>query len=254
MNKKSMIIRSIIIFFLVVISIILGLIYCTYKNTYTIHYSGKSNNYDIYLINDKIIVKYNTIEECLVAPCPTRTEKKEINFSKEKQKIIKDYIKEKTNNKRTINLNADQLNQEETSIIQSIIYNDEQLLILNDISDSSYIVTTNIRWKTMQNDGGSHTNVFYIIDMDTGSVIKKRENYDAKTKNKDSSVVYKKKIDDNLLEKSKEVFDNAISDVTIRDKTYDFYTIEYNNVESYIYNKDTIDSIESILTEIDNYE
>ena len=44
-------------------------------------------------------------------------------------------------------------------------------------SENKYIVTTDTKYKTVRDDGGSHTNIYYQIDLDNNSVIKCEDVY-----------------------------------------------------------------------------
>ena len=47
------------------------------------------------------------------------------------------------------------------------------------LKSEEYTITTDLKWKTMQNDGGSHRSIVYIINLKDYVVTKKEEIYHA---------------------------------------------------------------------------
>ena len=250
--KKALIVVSIILVVLIIIGGIVSLLISN-MNTHIIHYKDGSSNYDIILKNNKVIVKSKITVECIKAPCKSDGYMtQEIKFTKENDKIIKEWIKYRTNKKRIIKLTNESVNNEEKTIINSIVKNNEKILEMKEQSGSSnqdnmYTVITDLKWKTTQNDGGSYTSHYYIIDIYNKKVTKKEEIYNA-PKN-----THKKTIEESVINKTKNILDKAISNTAEEKNVDDFYTIKHNNIESYIYNREKIDELESILLELDYY-
>ena len=119
---------------------------------------------------------------------------------------------------------------------------------------NAYIVITDYRCQTMQNDGGSHTDIYYEIDLENNNVNKVTESYVAnfggksKTNKKSTSI----KIDSNLSKEIAEILDNIFKTNDINDSNnYDFYTIKRQNEEKNIYNKDTIQILKELIDKIE---
>lgn len=118
-----------------------------------------------------------------------------------------------------------------------------------------YKVTTDSRWTTMENDGGSNTNVYYLINF-TDRQIQKCEDkffgpmhkYDYRDK-----IIYQKTLSDKIATKLQEVLDKAWKDGDKTEGTYDFYAIEHPNGESrYVYSKSQISQIKLYIDKIDS--
>lgn len=247
MNNKTIIIPIIITI------ILLGITLYVFINVRTINYIDKSKTYNIKLINNKVILKTKETVICIKNPCPKKTTKKEINFYKDSNKIILDFIKRKTGIKKKKTIKKEELSEYELRIIESIIYNDEDILINEKIPENAYIVETDMRLKTMRNDGGSNTNIYYIIDLDNKKVTKKEEDYYAPENNLKKKTFYKKTIDKKLANKIKKVLNDSINNNSNENKIYEYYKIIYKNKENYIYNKTIIKKIEDMLLDLDYY-
>lgn len=123
-------------------------------------------------------------------------------------------------------------------------------------TQNKYIVKTNTRWLTMQNDGGSHTDIYYQIDLDNNTISKITKHYQANlsglpitTKNID----YTKTIDSNIKEQIKSLLEETLTKEDINEtNNYNFYTILNLEIEKNIHNQNTIHQLNQILTTIDN--
>ena len=65
-------------------------------------------------------------------------------------------------------------------------------------TDNKYIIQTDMKWLTMHNDGGSHTNIYYEVDFNKNIVVKKEEVYKANlggTPETNKSTIYEKELD-----------------------------------------------------------
>lgn len=128
------------------------------------------------------------------------------------------------------------------------------LMFKNNASDS-YEVITNMRFKTMLNDGGSNTSVYYQIDLKTKKVTKIQEDYQAnlggngKTSKK---TLYAKKISSSLKKEISSSLEKILAKEDIKGDNYSFYVIKAKNQSKEIYNEKTIKDIENLLNKIDN--
>ena len=122
-------------------------------------------------------------------------------------------------------------------------------------SDNKYIIQTDMKWLTMHNDGGSHTNIYYEVDFNKNIIIKKEEIFEANlggTPKTNKSTIYKKEMDKKISSKLKKLLDDSLEkeDVNI-DNNYIFYTIIYLDKEKNIFNTNTIEEFKDILDLID---
>ena len=140
------------------------------------------------------------------------------------------------------------------------LYKDKQSKIseLNNFeldSKNKYTIITDLRWNTMQNDGGSHSSLYYQIDLDNNIISKVQEDYHANlggTSSKQKSVIYIKKIDTNIQVEVKSLVDEIITKEDINEThNYNFFTISSLNTEKDIYNINTIENINVLLKKID---
>lgn len=133
-------------------------------------------------------------------------------------------------------------------------YNNHKTTLKLDNS-TKYVIITDSRWKTMLNDGGSNTNVFYEIYLENNSVTKITESYHAnlgstpKTDKKSITI----KIDNEL---SKELYATLSkmfqSDDINNSNNYSFYTIEKQNEQKNIYNEDNIKILKELISKIES--
>lgn len=117
-------------------------------------------------------------------------------------------------------------------------------------NENEYIITTNMKWKTMQNDGGSHINIYYLIDFNESKVIKYEDKYIGfKGYEYEGKILYSKEM--NELEKSelKSILENATNNEEEEEKlNYDYYLISSRNDKTIkIYNYNVINRIEELL-------
>ena len=120
---------------------------------------------------------------------------------------------------------------------------------------NKYTIITDLIWKTMQNDGGSHSSLYYQIDLDNNIISKVQEDYHANlggTPNTEKSIIYIKKIDSNIEEDLKSLLEGIITKDDINEThSYHFFRILNLNVEKRIYNTNTIENINNLLKKID---
>lgn len=122
-------------------------------------------------------------------------------------------------------------------------------------SKNKYTIITDMRWKTMKNDGGSNTSIYYQIDLDNNIVSKIQEDFQANlggSPNTEKSILYIKKIDTNIKEDAKTLLEEIIAKEDINEThNYNFLTILNLNGEKEIYNMNTIENINNLLKKID---
>ena len=127
----------------------------------------------------------------------------------------------------------------------------------NDEISGKYTIITDMRWITMQNDGGSHNSIYYEIDLDNKIITKIEEAYRANlggTPTTKKSALYTKKINDSLVNETKELIEEIINKEDINNSNnYHSFTIKSSNINKDIYNLDTIKIINNLLTKFDNY-
>jgi len=118
-------------------------------------------------------------------------------------------------------------------------------------NENKYIITTNTKWISMQNDGGSHTDIYYQLDLN-GNIVKKCEDKYVGLKGYEyqGKILFSKELNDIEKSQLKSIFDNIIKNRTEKvDKiNFDFYIISlFNNEDIKIYDNDIINSIKNIL-------
>lgn len=122
-------------------------------------------------------------------------------------------------------------------------------------SQNKYTIITDFRWMTMQNDGGSNTNIYYQIDLDNNIISKVLEDYKANlggSPKEEKNVIYIKKIDTNIQEEAKSLLNEIITKEDINEtNNYEFFTISSLNTKKDIYNVNTIKNINQFLSKID---
>ena len=100
-------------------------------------------------------------------------------------------------------------------------------------SNNKYIITTNMKWMTMQNDGGSNTNTYYQIDFNKNKIIKcvdkyvGFEGYEYKGK-----ILYSKEISKKEKQDFEDILANKTKTFEILNKIFD--TLTLNNKFSFL--------------------
>lgn len=125
-------------------------------------------------------------------------------------------------------------------------------------SKNKYTIITDLKWKTMLNDGGSHSSLYYQIDLDNNIICKVQEDYHANlggTPSKQKNVIYIKKIDTNIQVEVKSLMNEIITKEDINEThNYEFFTISSLNTEKKLYNINTIENINVLLKKIDEFK
>ena len=118
-------------------------------------------------------------------------------------------------------------------------------------NENKYVITTNTKWISMQNDGGSHINVYYEIDLNENTIIECADKYVGfKGYEYERKIVSTKKINDVEKNELKSILNDAIKKASdkVEEINFDFYLISsFDNENIKIYDKDTINKIKSIV-------
>jgi len=120
-------------------------------------------------------------------------------------------------------------------------------------NEKIYTIITDEHLLTLQNDGGSHHNIYYVIDFNTKN-IKKYEDYYVGFKGYEykDKLIYEKTLNNDKALNFKKVLDEILNtEDTNLDKNYNYFVIKDENEEIKIYNKENINKIKNILIEID---
>jgi len=143
-------------------------------------------------------------------------------------------------------------NKEEKMVEESLReFNDYEFKI---DSNNKYEIITDMKWKTMLNDGGSNTDIYYQLDLDNNIVSKIKEKYYANLGNKpklEKEIIYIKKIDLNIKKEAELLLNDIISRDDVKEDNYNSFSILSLNFEKEIYNADTIENINKFLDKID---
>jgi len=96
--------------------------------------------------------------------------------------------------------------------IDNIIINKEQYYNSSDFvldNENKYKIITNMKWITMRDDGGSHTNIYYQIDLNENKVIKCADEYVGfKGYQHEGKILYSKQISEKEKQDLKLILDN----------------------------------------------
>lgn len=119
-------------------------------------------------------------------------------------------------------------------------------------SENKYEITTNTKWMTMRNDGGSHTNVYYQIDFNENKVTKCEDEYVGfKGYIYKGKILYSKDISEKEKAELKLIIDSIINNVETKPEGFNYssyYVLtSFNSDDVEIYNKDVIDDLEELL-------
>ncbi len=111
-----------------------------------------------------------------------------------------------------------------------------------DVGDNKYIITTNTRFLTMQNDGGSHTNIYFEIDLNSNNVSVREDKYvgfkgyDYKRKE-----LKNKKLSDEEAREVKTIIDGLIENPKeIEAGNFSYYTLTVKDKEDIKFDDTTI--------------
>lgn len=249
--------KTIIIISIIVITSIISIYFILNSKSYNIEYIKDNDNYNITISKSRITLEYEYQPICIKAPCDKIKDKKTINFSKNSMnkvnKLIKELFKNKKSNKITINSN--ELNDVQNKILTAIINDDESLLNDNkNNEDKIFKITTNEKYNTIQNDGGSYYSTYYLINITKNKVSKYADKYVGfKGYEYQDKLIYTKNFNDEIISELANTIEDLFNKDDINEpKNYSPYILKINNIEKSIYNKESIDTLEHILTNIDN--
>ena len=142
-------------------------------------------------------------------------------------------------------------------IIMLIIYNkknSEEYSNFTLDSDSKYILTTNAKIFTMQDDGGSHINDYYQIEFDNNQVTKCEDKYVGfKGYKYKGKILYTRNLNEDEINELKFLIDEVITKKDDGQNTstsnYNYYTLSTKDYEDIsIYDETIINKFESILS------
>lgn len=123
-------------------------------------------------------------------------------------------------------------------------------------NNNKYEIVTDHKWMTMQDDGGSHTSIYYQVDLANNKITKITKVYKANlggTPETNQKIDYTKVIDIDITQQMKDLLNEVMSkEDTNETNNFKFFTISSFNYEKYIYNIDTIKDIEMLLEKIDS--
>lgn len=123
-------------------------------------------------------------------------------------------------------------------------------------SENKYKIQTTMKWLTMQNDGGSHTDVYYNLDFDANLITKVSETYKANLGGESETTInelYTKTLDEETKNELKTLLVDLIEKEDDNEEGNFVFVVIYNlENKKTIYNVDSIERINTILEKIDN--
>lgn len=118
-------------------------------------------------------------------------------------------------------------------------------------NENKYQITTSMKFMTMRNDGGSHTNLYYQIDLNENKVIKCEDEYAGfKGYKYEGKVLDVKKLNAKEKQDLKLLLDNISNNIREEPEEfiYDFYILSsVNKNDVKIYDKEIIKSLNNLL-------
>lgn len=221
---------------------------------FSIRYQDGANIYNIYQDGNDTYV-YSSLEvECIKEPCDNVDDHYKIEFSDENKSKVTQFmngIHDEYDYDRVVVRN-ETLDIKEYNILRSIIFNTEKYMNINNYK---YVIITDSIYSTMQNDGGSYTNIYYEFDFSGNKVTKYEDKYvgmvgyDYKDK-----VIYEKNIDADMMKSIYYIVDNLFDKNDISgDNDYKYFVIEYDSTKKEIYNEKSIESLKDVIKVMDNY-
>ena len=114
-----------------------------------------------------------------------------------------------------------------------------------------YVFVTDMAIKTMLNDGGTHTDIYYEVDLKNNSVVKKQDEYKGFEGKVSENILKTYRINNSKNKKIKEIFDKIIEekDIDISSSsvyTSYYYVLKFNDEEIITYNSNLINEFESM--------
>ena len=121
-------------------------------------------------------------------------------------------------------------------------------------NENKYLIVTDFQCKTMMNDGGSHTNIYYNIDLENNIVQKVKETYKANlggTPRTTKEVMYTIEIPYYIEKDLNSILNGSLIAGEASPSNYNYYILKYFDKEIYVYDLDSIRDIENVLDNID---
>lgn len=122
-------------------------------------------------------------------------------------------------------------------------------------SSSKYIVTTDSQFSTLRDDGGSHINVYYQIDLQDNSITKCQDEYVGfKGYKYKGKIIYSKILNGNDADTLKELLNDMVikkdEEKDLHTSNYKYYTLSTIDYEEIIINDSSmIEKFESLVKE-----
>ena len=118
-------------------------------------------------------------------------------------------------------------------------------------SEEKFVITTDSRYSTLQDDGGSYDNIYYNIDLTNKVVTKYLERYSANltgTPSTTTAVLYAKRIDEKIVKDLKTSLINIANSVDSGTNDSKFhYNLKTLNFSKDYYDKANVDNLKKII-------
>lgn len=125
-----------------------------------------------------------------------------------------------------------------------------------EMNNNKYQIITNLKSKTMQDDGGSYRSVYYQIDLENKIIVKVEEDYSANlggTPVTKRNNLYVKRLSEKLCKTTRVLIEEILnSDTGTFDGNIEYYTILAEDYDKIIYNLDFVNDIDDLLVKFDN--
>lgn len=121
------------------------------------------------------------------------------------------------------------------------------------IKEKIYTIVTDTQFHTLENDGGSHTNIYYVVDFQTRVISKYEDRYIGfKGYEYKDKLIYEKELSKDKAKELNSLIDDILSKDDINtDNNYNYYIIKDKAKEYKIFNTSNISKLKKILIEID---
>ena len=130
------------------------------------------------------------------------------------------------------------------------------LLPKKDSGVTKYTIITDSKFITMQNDGGSHINIYYEVNVKSGEIKKLADSYVGfQGYEYEGKELYKKTIKGDILKELKKLLEDLVNEEDKSDDThYSSYVIKYGDKQRDVYREDSVKALREILSKIDEYK
>lgn len=226
-----------------------------YKYELVMDYDGY--DYRVQVYDKKInVIKKDPPILCITSPCPeSHSSQYEIKFSNRSMNKIFEYINDlfegEYNNIKKLSLKN--IDNDGYRIINAIVMNDETFITDKSIS-YDYKITTDYKYITMQNDGGSNKNIYYLVSLGEKKIIKCEDSYIGfKGYEYKDKIIYEKRIYDDTIQELSLLIKDLFNKIDVGgERNYSPYTIEVNGDKKTIYNSESINALKNIFESIDD--